>query len=65
MNTIRDLERLKIIAEHNLEHAKAVSEKYPRLEEKWRNQVMKITMEIATARANEGKKKLTRRKRER
>jgi len=48
---IRHLERLKVIAELNLEQSELIKDKFPLLADKYRNIVMKITMEIATKRA--------------
>ena len=52
------LKRLKVIAETNLEQAKLIENKYPRLPDKYRNIIAKITLQIAevSAKASAPKK---------
>ena len=51
MKSLKELEKLKYIAEWNLDSAKHVKDKYPRLEEKYREMLADVVIEIAKVKA--------------
>lgn len=51
MSDLQTLERLKLITEHNLEMAKHNEDKWPKLVDRYRNLLGKLTLQIAEMKA--------------